>query len=102
MNKPSLGAEVKLRALGTRIIARRITDSRDDKDGFRKSNLIYTPKPEREESSQCEVVAIGPKVEDLKVGEVVIIGKYVDLELKEENLVVFQEADIRAVVIPDA
>ncbi len=84
----------KLRALGSRVIAERFAPKE-------KVGLIHVPDVAQEKSLQCTVRAVGPKVKDLQEGDVVIIGGYVDLEWEERNLVVFQEADIRGVVVND-
>ena len=82
----------KLRALGSRVIAERFAPKE-------KVGLIHVPDVAQEKSLRCTVLAVGPKVKDLQEGDVVIIGGYVDLEWEERNLVVFQEADIRGVVV---
>jgi len=82
----------KLRALGSRVIAERFVPKE-------KIGLIHVPDVAQEKSLRCTVLAVGPKVQDLKEGDVVIIGGYVDMEWEERNLVVFQEADIRGVIV---
>ncbi len=85
----------KLRPLRDRVVARRF----DEKDEI---GLIYLPESAREKSTRCTVLAVGPKAKEVKVGDVVIIGPYVDFEFNREALVIFNEADIRGVVVENA
>jgi hypothetical protein len=45
---------------------------------------------------KVEIVAVGPKVYDAKVGEIAVIGIYRDIEIGK--MVVFQEDDIRVIL----
>ena len=45
---------------------------------------------------KVEIMAIGPKVDEAKVGDIALIGLYRDLEIGD--MVIFQEADIRVIL----
>ncbi|KKN66903.1 hypothetical protein LCGC14_0466780 [marine sediment metagenome] len=79
--------ETRLRPLGNRVVGRRLPEP----DG----SMIWTPAGSRK-NYRCKVLAVGPKVDGVKVGETVLIGEYVDMDL-ENKVVIFQEADIRVV-----
>jgi len=81
--------ETRLRPLRNRVVGRRLPEP--DGDG----SMIWTPAGSRK-NYRCKVLAVGPKVDGVKVGETVLIGEYVDMDL-ENQVVIFQEADIRVV-----
>ena len=84
--------ETTLRPLRNRVIGRRL-DEPDKPDG----SMIWTPAGSRKERVyRCEVLAVGPKADGVEVGDKVLIGPYVDMDL-EKKLVIFQDADIRVV-----
>ena len=56
---------------------------------------IIIPESAKTPSVKVEILAIGPKVNEARVGQIALIGPYRDIEI--ENLVLFQEADIRVV-----
>lgn len=59
--------------------------------------LIHVPaKMKTDREGKVEIIAIGPKVWDAKVGDIALIGQYRDLELGD--YVFFQEADIRVIL----
>ena len=94
---------IKIRPLHDRVVVRRLEDERTSAGG------IVIPDSAAEKPMRGEVVAIGSgKVLDsgevraleIKIGDVVIFGKYSGTEVKVNNhdLVVMREDDIMAVV----
>ena len=94
---------IKIRPLPDRVVVRRLEDERTSAGG------IVIPDSAAEKPMRGEVVAIGSgKVLDsgevraleIKIGDVVIFGKYSGTEVKVNNpdLVVMREDDIMAVV----
>lgn len=94
---------MNLRPLHDRVVLRRLE--------VPQTSEIVIPESLKEESTFCEVVAVGPgrrfygangkeyfQPTVLKPGEKVIIGPYCDLEWDGEKLLICQEADVRAVV----
>lgn len=83
----------KIHPYGDRILGKRLVT-------WEHKGLIHVAaKMKTEEQARVEIVAIGPKVLDAKVGDVAMIGPYRDLELGP--YVFFQEADIRVIVEPN-
>lgn len=70
-----------------RIIAKRITES--SKGGI----LLHSP----EKTNFAEVVAVGPKA-TIKVGERIVLGKFLSARIGNEDLLVMRESDVFAVV----
>ena len=91
-----MSERTKLRPLRDRVLARRIQEEND------LGRLIVCPDNFKEPSTRCKVLAVGPKAKEVKVGDVVIIGPYVDFEFNREALVIFNEADVRGVVVENA
>lgn len=94
---------IKIRPLHDRVVVRRLEDERTSAGG------IVIPDSAAEKPMRGEVVAIGTgKALDngdvralaVKVGDVVIFGKYSGTEVKVNNqeLVVMREDDVMAVV----
>ena len=94
---------MKIRPLHDRVVVRRLEDERTSAGG------IVIPDSAAEKPMRGEVVAIGTgKILDngdtralaVKVGDVVLFGKYSGTEVKINNqeLVVMKEDDIMAVV----
>jgi chaperonin GroES len=94
---------MKIRPLHDRVVVRRLEDERTSAGG------IVIPDSAAEKPMRGEVVAIGTgKILDngdtralaVKVGDVVLFGKYSGTEVKINNheLVVMREDDIMAVV----
>jgi len=71
------------------VVGRRLPEPETD------GSMIWTPAGSQK-NSRCKVLAVGPKVDGVKVGEQVLIGPYVDMDLENE-VVIFQEDDIRVV-----
>jgi chaperonin GroES len=91
----------KLTPLGHRVVAKQVEKQTMTKSGF------FLPEDAKEKPEMAEVVAVGPEVKDVKVGDMVIYKTYsspikVDgeelliLSVDSENLE--KEGDILAVV----
>jgi co-chaperonin GroES (HSP10) len=85
----SVGEDWKrIKPAGSRVLGRRLENPYE--------GLVWIPSVKKDEyGGKVEVLAVGPKAKDVKVGEIVLIGPYCDLEV--DDLVIFQEADIRVV-----
>ena len=94
---------IKIRPLHDRVVVRRLEDERTTAGG------IVIPDSAAEKPMRGQVVAIGSgKVLDngdlralsVKVGDVVLFGKYsgTEIKLNAEELVVMREDDIMAIV----
>ena len=61
---------------------------------------IYLPESAKEKTALCEVVAVGPDVKAVKVGERIVYGGYNMTELKVDGTeyVIVKEEDILAKV----
>ena len=92
-----------IRPLGDRVIVERTPDEEKTKGG------ILIPDSAKEKPSRGKIVAVGPgkRLEngdrlalDLKVGQVVLFGKYAGSETKvgDKELVVLREDDVIGVV----
>lgn len=70
-----------------RIIAKRITEE------SKGAILLHNP----EKTSFARVVAVGPKA-TVKVGETIVLGKFLSVRIGNEDLLVMRETDVFAVV----
>lgn len=95
---------MNIRPLGDRVVIRRLEEERTTAGG------IVIPDSATEKPMRGEVIAIGlgKRLEngenlalDVKVGEVVLFGKYSGTEVKVdgEELVVMREDDIMGVIV---
>lgn len=93
----------KIRPLHDRVVVRRLEEERTSAGG------IVIPDSATEKPVQGEVVAVGPgktldngdvRALDVKVGDVVLFGKYSGTEVKlhGDELVVMREDDLMGVV----
>lgn len=93
----------KIRPLHDRLVVRRLEEERTTAGG------IVIPDSATEKPSQGEVLAVGPgkaldngdvKALDVKVGDVVLFGKYAGTEVKisGEEIIVMREDDVLGVV----
>ena len=96
-------AKTKFRPLHDRLVVRRITALEKTKGG------IIIPDSAQEKPSQGEIIAVGPGGRDeagklipidLKVGNVVLFGKWSGTEVKldGEDLLIMKESDIMGVI----
>lgn len=94
---------MKIRPLHDRVIVKRLDDEKVSSGG------IVIPDTAQEKPMRGEVVAVGPgkaldngqiRALNVKVGEVVLFGKYSGTEVKVDNqeLLVMREEDIMGVV----
>ncbi len=94
---------MKIRPLHDRVIVQRIEEEKKTKAG------IVIPDTASEKPIRGKVVAVGPgkvldngdvRAVDVKVGDVVLFGKYAGTEVKldGEELVVMREEDIMGVI----
>jgi len=92
----------KILPLQDRVVIKRLEEEETSKGG------ILIPDSAKEKPQQGEVLAVGPgkrddngnRMEpDVKVGDIVLFGKYAGTEIKLDNeLVVLREEDILGVV----
>ncbi len=96
-------SKIKIRPLHDRVIVRRVEEEKKTKGG------IVIPDTASEKPVRGEVLAVGPgkildngdvRAVDVKVGDVVLFGKYAGTEVKldGEELVVMREEDIMGVI----
>lgn len=94
---------VKIRPLQDRVIVKRVEEERTSAGG------IVLPDTAKEKPSRGKVVAVGKgksldsgeiRQLDVKVGDVVLFGKYAGTEVKvnDDELLVMREEDIMGVV----
>lgn len=94
---------MKIRPLQDRVVIKRLEEERTSAGG------IVIPDSATEKPSKGEIMAVGPgtrldngdyRALDLKVGEIVLFGKYAGTEVKVDGseLVVMREEDIMGVV----
>lgn len=95
---------MKIRPLHDRVVVRRKEEETTSAGG------IVLPGSAKEKPNQGEVVAVGSgrvldngdtRPVDLKVGDIVVFGKYAGsdtIEVDGEELVILSESDIKAVV----
>jgi chaperonin GroES len=94
---------MKFRPLHDRVVVRRVEEETKTAGG------IIIPETAQEKPSQGEIVAVGPGARnedgkvvalDVKVGDVVIFGKWSGTEVKidGEDLLIMKESDIMGVV----
>ena len=95
---------MKIRPLHDRVVVRRKEEETTTASG------IVLPGSAKEKPNQGEVIAVGSgrildsgetRPVDVKVGDVVVFGKYAGsdtIEVEGEELVILSESDIKAVV----
>ena len=94
---------MKFRPLHDRVVIRRVEEETKSKGG------IIIPDTAKEKPMQGEVVAIGPGGRDeagkliaidLKVGDIIIFGKWSGTEVKidDKELLIMKESDIMGVI----
>lgn len=96
---------MKIRPLHDRVVVRRKEEEKTTAGG------IVLPGSAKEKPNQGEVLAVGSgrvldngdvRAVDLKVGDVVVFGKYAGsdtIEVDGEELVILSENDIKAVIV---
>lgn len=94
---------MKIRPLHDRVVIRRLEEERTSAGG------IVIPDSATEKPSKGEIMAVGPgnrldngdhRALDVKVGDVVLFGKYAGTEVKVDGseLIVMREEDIMGVI----
>ena len=94
---------MKIRPLQDRVIIKRMEEERTSAGG------IVIPDSATEKPIKGEVIAVGPgkildngekRPVDLKVGDIVLFGKYsgTEVKLNDEELLVMREDDIMGVI----
>jgi chaperonin GroES len=86
--------DTKIRPLGDRVLVAR------DKAESKTPGGIVIPENAQEKTQRGEVLAFGPKVEDLRVGDAVLFGKYAgtDVQGDGQELVLLRADDVIAVL----
>jgi len=86
---------MKIRPLRKQVIVKPIT--REEKT---KTGIILPDTAEKEKPEQGRVMAIGPKVKEVKKGDLVLFTQYAPNEIKVDGkeLLVIKEEDILAII----
>lgn len=66
-----------------------------------KTGIILPDTAEKEKPEQGRVISVGPKVKELKKGDLVLFTKYSPNEIKVDNkeLLVIKQEDILAIIL---
>ena len=86
---------MKIRPLRKQVIVKPIT-----KEEKTKTGIILPDTAEKEKPEQGRVMAIGPKVKEVKRGDLVLFTQYAPSEIKVDGkeLLVIKEEDILAII----
>lgn len=86
---------MKIRPLRKQVIVKPIT-----KEEKTKTGIILPDTAEKEKPEQGMVMAIGPKVKEVKKGDLVLFTQYSPNEIKVDGkeLLVIKEEDILAII----
>ncbi len=86
---------MNFKPLGDRLLVERIEEATTTASG------IIIPDNAKEKPSQGNVVAIGSDVEEVKVGNTVVFGKYAgnELTLDGKNYLVMELSDVLGVIL---
>lgn len=84
-----------IKPLGERVLIKQT-----EQEEVTKSGIVLPGTASKEKSIIGEVLAIGAKVEDIKVGNKVIFEKYSGTEVKdgEENYLILEKDNVLAIV----
>ncbi len=84
----------KIHPLADRIVAEGLEASAKTASG------LYLPPDAKEKPQMAKVIAVGKDVKEVKVGDVVIHGKYSSNEVKiaDKEYIILKEEDVLAVV----
>ena len=84
-----------IKPLGERVLIKQT-----EQEEVTKSGIVLPGKASKEKPIIGEVLAIGAKVEDIKVGDKVIFEKYSGTEVKdgEENYLILEKDNVLAIV----
>ena len=85
---------MNFKPLGERLLVKSVEESNTTASG------IIIPDNAKEKPNRAEVLAVGSEVEDVKVGDTVVYGKYAgtELTLEEENYIVLELGDVLGVI----
>ena len=85
---------MKLVPLGDRVVLKQVVAEETTKSG------IVIPGQSKEKPQQAAVVAVGPDVENISVGQTVIYSKYAGttVELDDVEYIIMKQEDILAIV----
>lgn len=87
---------MRFRPLGERIVVRR-TDEKTTKSG------IILPDNSKEKPLEGTVMSIGDEVENIKIGETVLYGKYSgsDITIDGEDFILLMTEDVQGILDPE-
>ena len=97
---------LKLRAVGNRILVRRLADQK----GLEKRGRIWIPEKASEKTQRCEVLSVGGGMDkgeikpfEVKVGTVVLIARYAGTEVRygDEEYTIINENDVVGTLVVD-
>lgn len=85
---------MKLKPLAERLVAVQITPETKSKSG------IFIPDSAKEKPQLAEVLAIGKKVAEIKVGDQILYNQYgpADIKFEDTDYLLMKEEDVLAVV----
>jgi chaperonin GroES len=85
---------MNFKPLGDRVLVERMEEENTTASG------IIIPDNAKEKPSRAKVLAVGTEVEDVKVDDVVVFGKYAgtDLVLEGKDYLVLDTSDILGVI----
>jgi len=85
---------MNFKPLGDRILVKTVEESNTTASG------IIIPDNAKEKPNRAEVIAIGTDVEDVKVGDTVVYGKYsgTELVLDGSDYIVLEVSDVLGVI----
>ena len=87
-------SELKIKPLGTRVLVEQIEAETKTASG------LIIPDSAKEKPLQAKVLAIGSEVDQIKVGETVIYGKFIGTELNFDgnDYLMLEQSEILAVI----
>ena len=85
---------MNFKPLGERVLVERVEEETTTATG------IIIPDNAKEKPSRGKVLAIGPEVEEIREGDIVVFGKYAgtDLVLNDNEYLVLEVSDILGIV----
>lgn len=69
----------------------------------RSKGGLFLPESAKEEKSEGRIIACGPKVKEVKVGDEILFGKYGgdDIEIEDEKYKMIKEVEVFAILKED-
>jgi chaperonin GroES len=80
-----------MQPLGTRVLIERELPSE-------KIGSLFVPARARRPPQEGKILAVGPQVTTVKVGDVVLFGRHSGIELDHPGFILLWEADLMAVL----